>query len=175
MDTVNKNSVYTPEQIKNILWNVFELTVENIEFVNENDGNYIFHVYLEDDTMTSEYWNKLEELNDSDLFDIENKGNYFKIMYLNPYVLEFYQFKRIYEMVNENTGSWISFDDKQVKSLVDNFNRQNVKYHSNNFFKSIISQLQTKKKLSKIQFDNLNFLLKNGKTKYEAGLISNRN
>lgn len=163
--------MYTSEEIKTILWNTFNLTVEAIELIDENNGCYKFNVYPEETSSLNDITAIAEDLYDSGLFDITLKNDYLEIEYLNPYVLEKKQFSLIYESIN----SWISFDDNQVNSLKKKFNTVNIKYHNNTFYTSIMKQLEDKKKLSKKQFDELKYLLDNGITRYEAGVLSTKN
>ena len=163
--------MYTPEDIKNVLQNTFADCAERIELAGDNEGNYRYYVYPGPDVTLGELSSKAQELYDSDLFDVTMLRDKLEVEYLNPFVLERKQFAIVYE----SAGKWITFDDKQVANLKNHFSRLNVKYHSNTFFKSIMEQLETKKKLSKKQFDELLFLIKNGKTKYEAGVLSKKN
>lgn len=70
---------------------------------------------------------------------------------------------------------WKQFDDTQIARLKKLWNMQHIKYHNDNFFSKIMKQLEDKKKLSEKQFDELNFLLINGRSKYEAGVLSTKN
>lgn len=70
---------------------------------------------------------------------------------------------------------WKQFDDQQIGRLKKLWNMQHIKYHNNNFFNSIMKQLEDKKKLTERQFDELNYLLTNGRTKYEAGILTTKN
>jgi len=70
---------------------------------------------------------------------------------------------------------WKQFDDTQIARLKKLWNMQHIKYHNDNFFSKIMKQLEDKKKLSEKQFDELNFLLTNGRSKYEAGVLTTKN
>lgn len=67
------------------------------------------------------------------------------------------------------------FDDTQIARIKKLWSFQHAKYHQNNFFVSIIKQLEDKKKLSQRQYDELQFLLDNGRSKYEAGVLTTKN
>jgi arginyl-tRNA synthetase len=69
----------------------------------------------------------------------------------------------------------VEFTQDRVKSLNIAFDTLPSKYQNNKFFKSIISQLNKNNKLSKKQYDQLNFLLKHGQTMYEAGILITKN
>lgn len=163
--------MYTKEQIKEVLWNTFNSEAEAIELTDENNGNWLFRVYPHDNIELGKLSEMAVELYDSALFDVTMHDDCLEIEYNNPYVLERKQFHLLYETFNK----WISFDDKQVASLKKKFASLNVKYASNAFFKSIMSSLEAKKKLSMKQWEELNYLLANGRTRYEAGILSTKN
>lgn len=73
--------------------------------------------------------------------------------------------------VNES----IEFTDGRIKSMLTLFDQQNIKYHNNKFFKSIINTLKNKRSLTKKQYDQLDYLLKNGRTMYEDGILTTKN
>lgn len=162
---------YTKEQIINVLHSTFNSEAEKIEFTQENNGNWLFRVYPHDNKDLGELSQMAQELYDSALFDVTMDIDCLEIEYLNPYVLDKNQFHILYEAINQ----WISFDDNQIKSLKKRFNALNVKYINNPFFKSVMSGLENKKKLSKKQFDELEYLLKYGTTRYENNLFSTKN
>lgn len=81
-----------------------------------------------------------------------------------------------FEEFHENKITmWKEFDDTQIARLKKLWSFQHVKYHNNNFFASIMKQLEDKKKLTQKQFDELEFLLQNGRSKYEAGVLTTKN
>jgi hypothetical protein len=47
------------------------------------------------------------------------------------------------------------------------------RYRNNRFFKSIWNQAKSKRSLSKKQWTELEFLLRNGKSRYESGSLPN--
>lgn len=69
----------------------------------------------------------------------------------------------------------MEFTPGRVESINVSFNSLPSKYRNNKFFKSIISQLNKNNTLSKKQYDQLSFLLKNGQTMYEAGILTTKN
>lgn len=162
---------YTVEDIKTVLWNTFNLDAEAIELTDENNGQYKFNVFPTDDISLETLSSMAEDLYDSDLFDVTMYRDHLEIIFLNPYMMA----KESFTLLRENINTWISFDDKQVASLKKRFNMLNVKYHSNQFFKSIMKQLEEKKKLSKKQFDELKYLIDRGRTRYEDGILSTKN
>lgn len=68
----------------------------------------------------------------------------------------------------------IEFDDAKIKYYKKLFSFLSPK-HNTPFWNSMMSQLEKNKKLSKKQFDELDFLLKNGKSRYEDGVLSTKN
>jgi len=165
---------YTKEEIKTVLWNVFKMDAANIEFVGDNDdngGQYIFNVFPTGDTKLGTLSNMAQELFDSDLFDVTMKGDHLVITYLDPYVMS----RESFTMMRESIAQWISFDDVQIKSMEKRFNTVHIKYHSDPFYISVMKQLKEKKKLSKKQFDEFKYLIENGQTRYEAGVLSTKN
>lgn len=70
------------------------------------------------------------------------------------------------ERRKEFTDSEIQYFQKLWDSLYD-------KYRYNKFFSSLWNQVKNKKSLSNKQWIQLEFLLKNGKSQYEAGILPN--
>lgn len=163
--------MFTKDEITEVLWSTFNTEAEAIELTDENNGNWLFRIYPHNDIELGKLSEMAQELYDSYLFEVTMHKDHLEIEYLNPYVLEHKQFNIIREAINK----WISFDDKQVESIKKKFIGLNVKYANNPFFKSIISALESKKKLSQKQWDELEYLLVNGKTKYEAGILTTKN
>lgn len=163
--------MYSAEEIKNILWTTFNTLAQAIELTSENGGCYLYNVFPEDDIKTGELSQIAQELFDSDLFEVTMHNDHLTIEYLNPYVLERKQFSFIYE----NIVNSITFEDTMVKRIVTLFNQVNIKYHRGTFFPGLIETLKTKKKLSKKQWEELKYLIDNGQTKYEAGVLSTKN
>lgn len=77
-------------------------------------------------------------------------------------------FKKLFE---GSLKTSIEFTDEQIKNLEKRFNMVHIKYHNQPFFPSIIKTLKDRKKLSERQWAELEFLLKNGQTRYEAGAL----
>lgn len=69
----------------------------------------------------------------------------------------------------------ITYNDGQIEYFKKAFSMQNIKYRTNRFFASIMAQLETKRKLSKAQEEQLKYLLKHGKTMYENGYLTTKN
>lgn len=162
---------YSVEDIKTVLWNTFNLEADAIELTDENNGCYKFNVFPTDETTLDTLATMAEELYDSQLFDITTRRDHIEVEYLNPFVLE----RKAFSMLREAITQWISFEDTQVKRIETLYNQVNIKYHQGNFFPSIVKQLKEKKKLSKKQWEELKFLIDNGQTKYEAGVLSTKN
>jgi hypothetical protein len=45
------------------------------------------------------------------------------------------------------------------------------RYRNNSFFSNVWQQMRSKKSLTKKQWTELEYLLKNGKSRYEAGIL----
>lgn len=162
---------YSVEDIKTVLWNTFNLEADAIELTDENNGCYKFNVFPTDDTTLDTLANMAEDLYDSELFDITTHRDYIEVEYLNPFVLE----RKAFKILREAITQWISFDDAQVKNLKKRFDMVHIKYHGNPFYISVMKQLTDKKKLSKKQWEELKYLIENGRTKYEAGILTTKN
>ncbi len=168
--------MYTADDIKTVLWNTYKETCGKIDIVNSEGPNYVYKVYPDIDSTLEEISNLSEELFETDLFDIEFKRDpenkeYLLVTFLNEEIV-FEKKQFLFLLENSNT---IEFTDDQIKNRVKRFDSLNIKYHNNNFFKSIMSTLKTKKKLSKKQNDELDYLLKHGKTMYENGYLTTKN
>ena len=66
---------YSPDQIKDILWDSFKTYAEKIELKSEDDDKLVFTVTTVDDFDTDQATPILTDLHDSDLFDVINNGN----------------------------------------------------------------------------------------------------
>lgn len=162
---------YSADEIKNVLWATFNLEADAIELTDENGGCYKFNVFPNEDSTMDTIASMAEDLYESELFDVTNRGEHLEIEYLNPFILE----RRAFTIIRENINNWISFEDAQIKRIETLFNQVSIKYHNNQFFPSIMKTLKEKKKLSKKQWEELKFLIDNGLTKYEAGVLSTKN
>ena len=162
---------YSVEDIKTVLWNTFNLEADAIELTDENNGCYKFNVFPTDDTSLDTLATMAEDLYDSQLFDIITRRDHIEVEYLNPFVLE----RKAFTLLREAITQWISFDDAQVKNLKKRFDMVHIKYHANPFYMSVMKQLTDKKKLSKKQWEELKYLIENGRTKYEAGILTTKN
>jgi hypothetical protein len=80
-----------------------------------------------------------------------------------------------YEAITEiqNSGNYIIFDNEnELKYYKNLWNSLHVKYTQyNKYFPQLFNQMVGKKKLSRLQWAELEFLLKNGKSRYEAGVL----
>lgn len=159
--------MYSQDEIKKVLWNTFQETVSKIEYI----GNNIYHVYPDIDATLDDIANISEELYDTELFDITLEREYLVVEYLGEYVLE----KKQFLFINENLNETITFTDDQIKYVMQRYNTLHSKYHNDNFFAPMVKKLQKNKKLSKKQNDQLQFLIKNGKSMYEAGVLTTKN
>lgn len=67
----------------------------------------------------------------------------------------------------------VSFDDVQVRRIKQLWDSVHVRYINNRFFKSLYDKVVSGGSLSAKQWGELDFLLKNGKSRYEAGELPN--
>lgn len=63
------------------------------------------------------------------------------------------------------------FTDSEISYYNKLWNSLNLKYTNNQFFSSLWSKVLDKKRLTKNQWRELEFLLKNGKSRYESGIL----
>lgn len=75
----------------------------------------------------------------------------------------------IYE--NYQNSEKKSFTDSEIKNYQKLWDWLNFKYKNNKFFVSLWNKVTTKKELSNKQWIELEYLLKNGKSRYEAGIL----
>jgi len=81
-----------------------------------------------------------------------------------------------YGSQNRNTGNLAGkkqFTDAEIQYYEKLWNWLHIKHHNNKFFSGLWNKLKTKKELTKRQWLELEFLLKNGKSRYEAGQLPN--
>lgn len=64
-----------------------------------------------------------------------------------------------------------SFTDEEIKHYSKLWGFLNIKYANTPFFSSLYNQMITKKSLTQKQWGELEYLLKNGKSRYEAGIL----
>jgi hypothetical protein len=68
-------------------------------------------------------------------------------------------------------GKKRTFTDAEITYYERFWNQVHFKYHSNKFFDSMWNKMKTKKELTHKQWEELEFLLQNGKSRYEAGIL----
>jgi hypothetical protein len=79
-----------------------------------------------------------------------------------------------YGALNRNTGNLAGkkeFTDEEIKYYQKLWDFLHVKHRNNKFFSNLWERAKNKKELSKRQWMELEFLLKNGKSRYEAGQL----
>ena len=81
---------------------------------------------------------------------------------------------KIYEEFN-NLSEGKVFDDSQINYYQNIWGSLNIKYTNNPFYKSLFIKLKNKSPLSTKQWNELEFLLKNGKSRYESGDLGPKN
>jgi len=80
-----------------------------------------------------------------------------------------------FEEFQEARNIFKEFDQTQIDRMKKLWSFQHAKYHNNTFFVNIMKQLEEKKKLSQRQYEELQYLLDNGRSKYEAGVLTTKN
>jgi hypothetical protein len=74
----------------------------------------------------------------------------------------------------QENKQYVEFDESKIKYYKKLFSFLSSK-HNTPYWNSMIQKMEQDKKLTKKQFEELDFLLKNGKSKYEAGVLSTKN
>lgn len=74
---------------------------------------------------------------------------------------------------NFNPPSKKEFTDAEVQYYQKLWDWLHDKYRYNKFFSSLWDKVKTKKSLTNKQWLELEFLLKNGKSRYESGILPN--
>lgn len=79
-----------------------------------------------------------------------------------------------YGALNRNTGNLAGkkkFTEEEIKYYQKLWDFLHEKHRTNKFFSGLWERVKNKKELSKRQWMELEFLLKNGKSRYEAGQL----
>lgn len=80
---------------------------------------------------------------------------------------------KLFEDYNSEREEPVLFNDeaklRYYKKLWDSLNVKYTQY--NRFFPKLFKQMIEKRKLSRLQWAELEFLLKNGKSRYDAGVL----
>ena len=63
------------------------------------------------------------------------------------------------------------FTDANIAYYERLWNGLHIKYTNNKFFQNVYNQMRDRKKLSDKQWAELEFLLQNGKSRYESGVL----
>ena len=79
----------------------------------------------------------------------------------------------LYENFNQTNRKY--FTDAEINYYTKLWGFLNIKYANNPFFSKLFNQMTTKKYLSNNQWSELEYLLKNGRSKYEAGILPKNN
>lgn len=80
---------------------------------------------------------------------------------------------KIYENFQDDNKKY--FTEDEIKYFKKLWTFLNIKYENNTFFKGLYDKMTTKKYLTKNQWSELEYLLKNGRSKYEAGILPKNN
>ena len=68
-----------------------------------------------------------------------------------------------------------NFTDEEIKYYSKLWSFLNIRHANNPFFSKLYNQMTTKKSLTQNQWSELEYLLKNGRSKYEAGILPRNN
>jgi hypothetical protein len=83
---------------------------------------------------------------------------------------------QIYENFTQNKNPQRKyFTDSEISYYERLWNTMPYRYTQNKFFSSVWEAMKLKKSLTQNQWVELEFLLKNGKSRYEAGHLSTKN
>lgn len=77
---------------------------------------------------------------------------------------------KVYEDFNQQSKIK-TFTDSNIAYYEKIWNSLNSKYAYNPFFMSIFNRMKTKKNLTNKQWIELEYLFKNGRSRYEAGIL----
>ena len=167
--------LYTQDQIKDILWKTFTVFAKEIKFLEQVGNEYWYEVTLEDGIDNEQLGHIGLELHETDLFDVVNKGdNKMLVKYVGENdLMDVQEFRKFNAKVNEASDD-MTFADSQVKMYKKMFDGMPERLRNNTFLKSVMNQMEKNKKLTKKQFNELNFVFQNGKTRYEAGQLSTK-
>ena len=81
---------------------------------------------------------------------------------------------KVYEEYN-TLSEGQTFNDVDISRYEKLWNTLHVKYTNNPFFLSLYKQMKSKRSLSDKQWQEFEYLLKNGRTRYEAGILPHKN
>jgi hypothetical protein len=76
---------------------------------------------------------------------------------------------KLYE--NFHDQNRVFFTDSQISYYQKMWDWLPERYRNNSFFSNVWQQMRSKKSLTKKQWTELEYLLKNGKSRYEAGIL----
>lgn len=76
---------------------------------------------------------------------------------------------KLYE--NFQDQNRVFFTDSQISYYQKMWDWLPERYRNNSFFSNVWQQMRFKKSLTKKQWTELEYLLKNGKSRYEAGIL----
>lgn len=74
------------------------------------------------------------------------------------------------EIAEFRKENYVDLNDGQIRYINTLYNQQHIKYHRG-FFKNIVTKAQKTRTLSKKEYTQLMYLLKNGKSIYEDGVL----
>lgn len=78
-------------------------------------------------------------------------------------------------IIDFKTNNMIELTEQQIKYYNQLFNMQKEKYQTNKFFKSIHKQMNDNKRLSTKQYNQFVYMIKNGRSMYEDGILTTKN
>jgi len=77
------------------------------------------------------------------------------------------------QLYEEHSSDIVNFNDGQIQRAETLWNSLHFKYTSNKFFSSLFNKMKMNRSLTKKQWAELNYLLTNGKSRYESGNLPN--
>jgi len=160
---------YTEQDIEKVLKNVLQPQLTSLVLIEP----YTWHAKFNSSNSLESISDKLDDLYESGLFEITNYGHVYQIAF-DQSVLEWTQWKRLGQLIQESNSDTIQFNDAEIKRWTTIYNWQPAKYHQG-FFKSIHNKMLKDKQLSKKQWQNFKYLLDYGRSMHEAGLLSTKN
>lgn len=165
--------LYDPEYVRTVLWNAFTKFADDIKFLEQIGNQYWYTVKPSPIMSVQRMGTILDELHETGIFDIINRGADILIKYTGEDdVMDVQECRALMEKM---AVEYVEFDDAMIKrnKTLYSFLPNNVA--NSPFVQSVYNKMLTKRRLTKRQWDELKYILDNGKSKYNNNQLTTKN
>ncbi len=165
--------LYDPEYVRNVLWNAFTFYADEIKFLEQIGTQYWYSIIFNKEITLDRMNDILEELHDTGIFDVINEGPTTLIKYTGEDdIMDVQEMRTLMEKM---AVEYVDFPDEQIKRNMKLYSFLPNNVANSPFVQSVYNRMLSKKRLTKRQWEELKYILDNGKTKYNNNQLTTKN